>query len=405
MKTLFVLSALAEILLLVALFWAGRKHVLSGLRHPYPGLVRLLKEPRAAMIIPITGDTPAVRLGLESLLAQDYPNLRYVLVTHDEADPATEVARSLIQGRDNATHLLSGPAVACGQKNHSLLAGLATVRDWADIYIFCDSTHLARPDLARLLLEPIALGKASISSGFHRIVPPGRGRAHPGHAKRLPVLAQRPAHPGHHSALGRGHGRFPARPSKSSGWLRFGRRTSWTISPWGLFWPSGASGLGQLPTPAWKRRSRTFPFSLWQAWLTRQLLYLKFCTPEMWVGSLAVVWLFGAPPVLAALGSLGALTGMAGSWWLGAAVCYAAAFAAVGMAFRTLSPKPVGAWDWIKSFFRHAPDDRVVLPAHLDHVHHELARHSLQSDLGAAGWWRSSGSDRVGGLPSVSRMF
>jgi hypothetical protein len=75
-------------------------------------------------------------LGLESLLAQDYPNLRYVLVTHDEADPATAVARSLIRGRDDAAHLLSGPSDACGQKNHSLLAGLSTVRDWADIYIF-----------------------------------------------------------------------------------------------------------------------------------------------------------------------------------------------------------------------------------------------------------------------------
>ena len=66
LKTVFIFSALGEIALLLALFWAGRKHVLGGLRRPYSGLSRLPKEPRAAMIIPITGDTPAVRAGLEN---------------------------------------------------------------------------------------------------------------------------------------------------------------------------------------------------------------------------------------------------------------------------------------------------------------------------------------------------
>lgn len=350
MKTLFVLSALGEIALLLVLFWAGRKHVLAGLRRPYSGPVRLTKEPRAAMIIPITGDTPAVRLGLESLLAQDYPNIRYVLVTHDEADTATAVARDLIGGRKDAAHLLSGTADACGQKNHSLLAGLATVRDWADIYIFCDSTHVARPDLARLLVEPIALGKASISSGFHRIVPLDGS---------IPTLGMLNVCLFLHSlqpirAITQPWG--GAMSVSREAFEEYGVAEVWEKNIVDDF------SLGPLLA---KRGIRTWPvaeacldtplknvsFAHWQDWLTRQLLYLKFCTPEMWIGSLAVVWLFSVPPLLAVLGSLGVLFGSVDSWWLGAAVSYVTAFAVVAMIFRTLSPKPVGVWDWMRGFF------------------------------------------------------
>lgn len=350
MKTLFVLSALGEIALLMALFWAGRRHVLAGLKRFYSGPVRLAKEPRAAMIIPITGDSPAVRLGLESLLAQDYPNIRYVLVTHDEADTATVVARGLIEGREDATHLLSGSADACGQKNHSLLAGLATVRDWADIYIFCDSTHVARPDLARLLVEPIALGQASISSGFHRIVPLDGAVPTLGMLNVCLFL----------------HCLQPIRAITQpwGGAMSVSREA---FEEYGVaeVWEKNIVDDFSLGPLLAKRGIRTWPvaeacldtplkkvsFAHWQDWLTRQLLYLKFCTPEMWLGSLLVVGLFIVPPLLAVLGSLGVLFGSVDPWWLGAATCYAAAFAVVGMFFRTLSPKPVGVWDWMKGFF------------------------------------------------------
>jgi hypothetical protein len=349
-KTVFVLTALAEIAMLLALYLAGRKHVLGGLWRPYAGPRPVESAPRTAMIVPITGDTPAVRAGLESLLAQDYPNLRYVLVTRDEADPATAVARALVAGRAAAEHLLSGPAAACGQKNHNLLVGVAHVRHWAEVYVFCDSTHVARPDLARLLVDPIAQGKAPISGGFHRVVPLDAS---------VPTLGMLNVCLFLHSlqpirAITQPWGGAMAvtrQLFEEHGIAQVWERNivdDFSLGPHlakrGIrSWPVAEACLD---TPL-----KSVPFSIWEDWLTRQLLYLKFCTPEMWIGSLAVVWMFIVPPLLGAFGLLGAVTGVGDAWWIGAAACYAAAFAAVGLVYRTLSPRTIGAWDWIKGFF------------------------------------------------------
>ena len=350
MKTVFALTALAEIALLLALYLAGRRHVLGGLERPYAGPRPLAKTPPTAMIVPITGDNPAARLGLQSLLAQDYQNLRYVLVTRDEADPATEVARSFIQERSDVTHLMSGPSNTCGQKNHNLLAGVASIRDWAEIYIFCDATHIARPDLARLLIEPLAEGKAAISGGYHRVVPLD---------STVPTLGMLNVSLFLHSLQ-------PIRAITQpwGGAMAVSRKT---FEEHGVaeVWQHNIVDDFSLGPHLAKRGIRTWPvaeacldtplksvpFSLWDDWLTRQLLYLKFCTPEMWIGSLAVVWMFCVPPLLAALGLLGVLTGSGEYWWIGASACYAGAFTLVGMAFRSLAPRVVPLWDWTKGFF------------------------------------------------------
>ena len=349
MKTLFVVSAIAELLALLALYLQGRSHVLSSLRHPYAGPRPLDREPATAMIVPITGDTPAVRAGLASLLNQDYPNLRYVLVTRDESDPAAALVRSLIAGRADAAHVLSGPALACGQKNHSLLAGLASLSEKPDIYVFCDSTHVARPDLVRLLVDPIASGKAPMSGGYHRVVPldgkiPTLGMLNVAMVLHCLQSIKAITQPwGGAMAVSRQafeeHGVADVWATNivddySLGPLLAKRRIRiWVVSD------------ACLETPL-----KDVPASLWEDWFTRQLLYLKFCTPEIWVGALSAVWLFAAPPLLAALGVLGALAGQADSWWVWAALWYLAAFALVGLVFRSLVPRPVKLWDWTRCF-------------------------------------------------------
>jgi len=348
-KTLFVLSALGEILALLALYLTGRTHVLGSLRRPYAGPKRLPKEPSAAMIVPITGDTPAVRGGLISLLKQDYPGLRYVLVTRDESDPATALVRSLIERRGDATHVLSGTAQTCGQKNHGLLAGLASLEDKPEIYIFCDSTHVARPDLARQLIAPIASGKAPMSGGYHRVVP---------RDGKIPTLGMLNVVMVLHCLQS-----IKAITQPWGGAMAVSRET---FEEHGVaaVWATNIVDDFSLGPLLAKRRIRicavpdacletplkNVPLVIWEDWLTRQLLYLKFCTPEMWIGALPVVWLFAAPPLMAAFGVLGALTGCADGWWIGAALLYLVGFVMVGLAFRSLAPRPVLFWDWTRCF-------------------------------------------------------
>jgi cellulose synthase/poly-beta-1,6-N-acetylglucosamine synthase-like glycosyltransferase len=349
-KTLFAVSALAEVLMLLALYLAGRKHVLAGLRRPYGGPAGLDREPNTALIIPVTGDTPAMRSGLSSLLAQDYPNLRYVLVTRDDADPATSLVRELIKGRGDAAQLTGGPALLCGQKNQNLLAGVAHARDWAEIYVFCDSTHLARPDLIRLLVDPIAKGQAPISGGYHRVVPLDSA---------VPTLGMLNVSMVLHSLQSIRTITQPwggAMAISREAFERYGVAAVWAeniVDDFSLGPLLAKQGIRSWPVAeaCLETPLANVPWSHWREWLTRQLLYLKFCTPEMWLGSLVVIWLFSVPPFLAALGGMGALTGLAEGWWLAAALVYAAAFCAVALVFRTLSPRPVGAWAWVKGFF------------------------------------------------------
>lgn len=350
METCFVLSAVAEILALLALYLVGRAHVLGGLKRPYAGPGRLEHEPPVAMVVPITGDTPAVRAGLESLLRQDYSNLRYVLVTRDEDDPATALARSLVAGREDAVHLLSGPALTCGQKNHGLLAGVAAVRDQAEIFLFCDSTHVARPDLARLLVAPIASGRSVMSGGFHRVVPLDGAAPTLGMLNVCLVL----------------HCLQPIR-AITQPWGGAMAITREIFEKHGVaeVWSRNIVDDFSLGPHLAKRGIRSWPVAeacletplknvstaVWLDWVTRQLLYLKFCTPEIWIGALAVLWLFFVPPFLAVLGVAGALTGLAAPWWLGATAAYVAVFTLLGTVFRTLSPRPVGFWAWTRGFF------------------------------------------------------
>ena len=88
----------------------------------------------------------------------------------------------------------------------------------------------------------------------------------------------------------------------------------------------------------------------WDDWLTRQLLYLKFCIPPGWLVSIVAVLLLAAPPVLAA--------SLLGAWALGfgggagavAGATYLAVFAGLALRFRSLSPRPVGILPWLRGY-------------------------------------------------------
>jgi hypothetical protein len=77
----------------------------------------------------------------------------------------------LLARHPHSRHIVSGPAAGCSQKNHNILAGVGALDDSVEILVFCDSTHQARPNFLRDLIHPLVTGAASLTSGFHRIVP------------------------------------------------------------------------------------------------------------------------------------------------------------------------------------------------------------------------------------------
>jgi hypothetical protein len=238
--------------------------------------------PRVAVIVPATGNTDEIAESLASLLGQDYPDYELIVATRDQADPASALVAQALAGHGRGRHVYSGPAVRCGQKNHNLLAGLKQISPDREILVFCDSTRLAPSHFLKELVRPVALGQALLASGYHHVIPQDDRIGTLGHA--IVVMA-----------------------------LHLSRGVDALVQPWG---GSTAIGLatfealkveqlwaenvvddvslaallkkvrvGVQATPAACLHTPLAQESIWDwnQWLTRQLMYLKYCFPGTWM--------------------------------------------------------------------------------------------------------------------------
>lgn len=127
------------------------------------------------VMIPVGNVTPMTEPALRSLLEQDHPDYRVMLITGTSDEPASTLIQKLCTEYEHASHIVAGKADRCAQKNHNLLAAIPRLEPREDILVFCDSTHLAKPDFLARLVEPIVSNKALLASGY-RFVRPGDAR-------------------------------------------------------------------------------------------------------------------------------------------------------------------------------------------------------------------------------------
>jgi hypothetical protein len=122
-------------------------------------------------MVPIGAVTPQTEAGLRSLMMQDYKSYRVILITETDHEEAADLVRALCGQYPHASHVVAGTADRCAQKNHNLLAGVATLTPEERVLVFCDSTHIARPDFLSRLVRPIAADQAQLASGYRFVVP------------------------------------------------------------------------------------------------------------------------------------------------------------------------------------------------------------------------------------------
>jgi ceramide glucosyltransferase len=344
-----------ELLLLLILVIHGRPHVRRSFPGPDSGgpsgeTVPWPAYPRVAVIVPLTGDSPEMEAALTSLLNQPYPNYETLLVTRDLDDPATALARRLLARHPRGRHIVSGPAAGCSQKNHNILAAIGVLDDSVEILVFCDSTHQAPPNFLQELIRPLVIGAAVITSGFHRIIPGDARVATLGMLQTVLTL---------HLLLG-----FAALA------LPWGGATAVLRS---VFRESGAAQvlggnvLDDLPLGLHLLQSgiRTVPvatailntdltgqtLSGWDTWLTRQMLYLKYCLPGTWLAAALAVGVLAGPILLSVLAGLGGLVGLAPPLLALVGLGFLLALSALGAWCRTLVPQPVPLGPWLLAFY------------------------------------------------------
>jgi len=354
--TALMLASMALLILaLLVLLVHSRRHVRRSFpgREPEgsaPAAASWPACPRVALIVPLTGNSPEMEAALTSLLNQPYPNYETVLVTRDLEDPATPLVRALLSRHPHSRHIVSGPAAGCSQKNRNILAGVGALDDSVEILVFCDSTHQARPNFLRDLIHPLVTGDAVLTSGFHRIIP---GDA------RVPTLGILQTVLTLHLLHG-----FAAIA------LPWGGATALLRSvfhDYGIAGVLGTKVLDDFPLGLRLLRFgiRTAPVATaildthlagqtlpgWNTWLTRQLLYLKYCLPGVWLAAALAVWVLAGPIILAVLAGLGGLTGLVDPPVALISLGFLLTLTAIGAWCRTLVPRPTPLGPWLLAFY------------------------------------------------------
>ncbi len=350
---LWSIAAILQCVLLFVIWKFSRKTILEGNANDnISPLDAEMTYPTVAMIIPAAGDNPAMPKALASLLEQDYPNILPIIVTASEADPATTLARSLKNDFPKLECIIAGQAENCSQKNHNTLQALAHVGPNADIYAFCDSTHIAKPNFIRELVWPIVKGEAGFSTGYHTVE---------AQDDKIVTLAYQ------FSVL----------------LMRLLQAIAVFTQPWGgamavsrgVFeehkiadiWKDNVVDDCSLAAMLLKKRvhvrlcpkailttnSKNHQLSTWQAWMQRQILFLKFCVISQWylLGFFAA--LLALPVVFSCFTIFGGLTNMLAAenaWYSIFAVVHLGVLSSIVLGWREMLPRKTSSKAWLTAY-------------------------------------------------------
>lgn len=262
--------------------------------------------PSVGMIVPMAGADRRMPAAVRSLLIQNYPKYIPVLVTAENEEPAADLVRRIQKDYPHVRHVVAGPAHNCGQKNHNSLRGIAAVKNEVEVFVFCDSTHMAKPDFLRHLVGPIAAGEAEFSTGYHVVIPNDHRPVTLAYAMCVLLMRLLQAV----SSFTQLWGGAMAMTREAFG--RYAVEELWECNV--VDDCSLSARLQNLRVPV-----RLCPGALlhteatnherhvWRAWMDRQVLFLKFCMPLQWglLGFMGIA--MAVPPLLAIFILLGGL--------------------------------------------------------------------------------------------------
>lgn len=354
---MIIVLCLLNLAILGGLFVLGHKVILNKNVKRSPAVTDpafVQPPPKVGLIVPVLGDDPLIAAALASLLDGDYPDLSAVFVTQSADEPAAEIIKQVIKDRRNAAHIVAGAASGVGQKNQNMLAGLSFLPA-VDIYVFCDCSHLAGKDFIRELTWPIVSRQAILSSSFHQLNPCGP------RAFELPVLGMTITNLGLHLLQGV---KFVTQPwggamaMSAAAFQEYDIAGLWadkvvddmTLGPF-----LQKKGIRNTVVPGALLQSPIdrMDWNTWTDWLTRQIQYLRFCQPLIWILAVLPALILGLAPLLALLTVL--LFPWAGAWLALSALFYLAILAGLAWLYlRVLRPDLISAglsfWAWLKAF-------------------------------------------------------
>jgi hypothetical protein len=101
-----------------------------------------------------------------------------------------------------------------------------------------------------------------------------------------------------------------------------------------------------LYTPLWDET-----MSAWSGWLTRQLLFLKFCLPVTWIVASFILYFLAALPILSVIQCIAWFIGLISTADAFLSLAFLMALGGVGAYLRTFHPAPGPWWRWLISVY------------------------------------------------------
>lgn len=126
--------------------------------------------PKVAVFVPCKGLEENLQSYLEAIVCQDYPDYSVTFITESDSDPAVEAIRNVVAQYPHTSHVVSGRAEKCCQKNHNLLKAIDHDSD-SEIFIFADADIRPNKRWIRDLVLPLSSEKIPISTGFRWLTP------------------------------------------------------------------------------------------------------------------------------------------------------------------------------------------------------------------------------------------
>lgn len=123
------------------------------------------------MLVPLTGVFPHQDETLTSLLEQTHPCYQVVFILESPDDPAESLVSRLCERYSHAREVISGRSESCGQKNHSLIAGIRSLKPETKIIVICDSTNKADPRWLMRFTRPLETSRELVVTTFRAFHP------------------------------------------------------------------------------------------------------------------------------------------------------------------------------------------------------------------------------------------
>jgi cellulose synthase/poly-beta-1,6-N-acetylglucosamine synthase-like glycosyltransferase len=130
--------------------------------------------PRAAVLLSIRGADPSLRLCLEGLLAQDYPDYDIRIVVDNAADPAWEIVRAVVADhpvRSVTISLLETRFGTCALKLSALIQSIRALDESYGVVATIDADVVPHRSWLRDLATPFADPRVGAATGVRWYMP------------------------------------------------------------------------------------------------------------------------------------------------------------------------------------------------------------------------------------------